>query len=211
MELCSLFSVRGLVVGSLIERMLKRLEVRTAVERELLRADNHRAALLNLSMAINHYGTNFDGKIPLKEFFAGSANVTNGLSYCSDHELYPGPRVAGFRVKTQPELKQEHLIDFESQTIFFNYQHDRWSNRIFILEHHYEVIPKDGSDTEPLCEIDTVAKRIYVNWGHSLRQQMGDVAFLKSSVAWKLAYHTCRENVETMMDLALKLWIFNGT
>ena len=121
------------------------------------------------------------------------------------------PRVAGFRVKSQSELKQEHFIDFETQTVFFNYQHDRWSNRIFILEHHYEVIPKDGSDTEPLCEIDTVAKRIYVNWGHSLRQQMGDVAFLKSSVAWKLAYHTCRENVETMMDLALKLWIFNGT
>jgi hypothetical protein len=181
--------------------MLEKLQVLSAVESNLSRATNYRSALLNLSMAINHYGTNTNGGVDLR---------ANGLSERENYFVLPGPRLGGFRVETQPDLELEHLIDFNNKTVFFNFDHERWSNRIFVLGRHYEVIPKMGNSNDALCEIDTVDKKMYVNWGHPLRQQMGDVAFLKSAVAWKLSYHACRGNIEAMMDLALNLMIFNG-
>lgn len=197
------------LLGVVISGMLERLQVLSAVESNLSRANNYRSALLNLSMAINHYGTNSNGGVNLRGFFADSLSA-NGLSEREDYDVLPGPRVAGFRVKAQPELEQEHFIDFGSRTVYFNFKHERWSNRIFVLGQHYEVAPKMGSSSDPLCEIDTAERKVYVNWGHPLRQQMGDVAFLKSSVAWKLSYHACRGNIEAMMDLALNLLTFNG-
>ncbi|HVS80640.1 MAG TPA: ATP-binding protein [Pyrinomonadaceae bacterium] len=197
------------LLGVVIKGMLERLQVLSAVESNLSRANNYRSALLNLSMAINHYGTNSNGGVDLRGFFADSLSA-NGLSEREDYDVLPGPRVAGFRVKAQPELEQEHFIDFGSRTVYFNFKHERWSNRIFVLGQHYEVAPKMGSSSDPLCEIDTAERKVYINWGHPLRQQMGDVAFLKSSVAWKLSYHACRGNIEAMMDLALNLLTFNG-
>ena len=197
------------LLGFVINGMLEKLQVTSAVESNISRANNYRSALLNLSMAINHYGTNSNGGVDLRRFFADSFSA-NGLSEREDYDVLPGPRVAGFRVGAQPELQQEHFIDFGSKIVYFNFKHERWSNRIFVLGQHYEVIPKMGSNSDPLCEIDTAQKTVYVNWGHPLRQQMGDVAFLKSSVAWKLSYHACRGDIEAMMDLALNLLTFNG-
>jgi len=195
------------LLGVLIKSMLERLQVLSAVESNLSRANNYRSALLNLSMAINHYGSN--GGVALRKFFASSSRP-NGLSHHDDYDVLPGPRVAGFRVKGQSDLEQEHVIDFGTKTVYFNFGHERWNNRIFVLGQHYEVTPKMGTNSDPLCEIDTAEKKVYVNWGHPLRQQMGDVAFLKSSVAWKLSYHACRGDIEAMMDLALNLLTFNG-
>jgi hypothetical protein len=198
--------VTGLL-GVVINGMLERLQVLNAVESNLSRANNYRGALLNLSMAINHYGSN--GGITLRNFF-GSLYRANGLSHREDYDVLPGPRVAGFRVKANPELEREHLIDFGGKIVSFNFAQERWNNTIFLLGQHYEVLPKIGTNEDPLCEIDTAEKKIYINWGHTLRQQMGDVAFLKSSVAWKLSYHACQGDIEAMMDLALNLLTFNG-
>jgi hypothetical protein len=199
-------TARGLL-GIVINGMLERQQVFSAVQSSLSRANNHRNALLNLSMAINHYGSN--GDVNLREFFAASTRA-NGLSHREDYDVLPGPRVAGFQVKSQPELEQEHLIDFGKKTVYLNFGRDCWSNSIFVLGQHYEVILKMGSDSDPLCEIDTADKKVYLNWGHPLRPQMGDVPFLKSSVAWKLSYHACRGDIEAMMGLALNLLTFNG-
>ena len=195
------------LLGIVINGMLERLQVLSAVESSLSRANNYRSALLNLSMAINHYGSN--GGIDLRSFF-GSSYRANGLSHREDYDVLPGPRVAGFRIKADPELEQEHLIDFGGKIVSFNFGHERWNNAIFLLGQHYEVAPKIGTNKDPLCEIDTAEKKIYINWAHTLRQQMGDVAFLKSSVAWKLSYHACQGDIEAMMDLALNLLTFDG-
>jgi len=195
------------LLGVVINGMLERLQVLSAVESSLSRANNYRSALLNLSMAINHYGSN--GGIDLRSFF-GTSYRANGLSHREDYDVLPGPRVAGFRVKANPELEQEHFIDFGGKIVSFNFGHERWNNAIFLLGQHYDVALKIGTNKDPLCEIDTAEKKIYINWGHTLRQQMGDVAFLKSSVAWKLSYHACHGDIEAMMDLALNLLTFNG-
>ena len=197
----------GGLLGLIVDGMLQRLQVLSTVESALARAAQYRNALLNLSLGINHYGTN-EG-IDLRTFF-NSSTASNGLSQRQNYDNLPGPRLAGFRVVPMSELPQEHLVDFDAKTIYLDLGHDRWSNRIFLLGEYYDVIAKTGGNNDPLCEIDTVTKRVYVNWGHTLRQQMGDVPFLKSAVAWKLSYLACKGDVEAMMELALKLLTFNG-
>jgi hypothetical protein len=201
-------AAKGLL-GRAINEMLDRLQVVAAVESNLSRANNYRSALLNLSMAINYYGTNPNLGLDLRGFFASSLSA-NGLSERDDYDVLPGPRLAGFRVTARPELEREHLIDFSSKTVYFNFKHERWNQRVFVLGQHYEVVPKLGGSGDALCEIDTVQKKVYVNWGHPLRTQMGDVSFLKASIAWKLSYYASRGDIEGMMDLALKLLTFNG-
>ena len=118
--------------------------------------------------------------------------------------------MAGFRVLLERNLSHDYVVDFNEKTIRLDLDHDRWNHRIFVLGQHYAVIPKDGLKNDPLCEIDTISKRIYVNWGHPLRQDLGDAAFLRSAVAWKLSYLVSSGDIEAMMDLALKLLTFNG-
>jgi hypothetical protein len=196
------------LLGRVISEIAGRAQVLSAVQSQIARANQNRNTLLNLSLAINHYGMN--GGRALKQFLLDGSHCSNGLSERQDFEKLPGPRVAGFRVTTIQDLGQGQLIDFDNRTVGFDFKHDRWSDHVFFLGMHYRVIPKLGSEADPLCEIDTREKKIYVNWGHPLRQQMGDSAFLKSSVAWKLAYHACGQNIESIMDLALKILTFNG-
>lgn len=197
----------GGLLGRLVNQMLEKQLVVSSVESALTRANHYRNALLNLSMAINHYGSN--GAVDMRRFFRSAAS-SNGLGHRKDYDTAPGPRMAGFRVLLEPNLSHDYVIDFNEKTIRLDLDHDRWNHRIFVLGQHYAVIPKDGLKNDPLCEIDTIGKRIYVNWGHPLRQDLGDAAFLRSAVAWKLSYLVSSGDIEAMMDLALKLLTFNG-
>jgi hypothetical protein len=92
-----------------------------------------------------------------------------------------------------------------------DFEHDRWSLRIFVLNEIYQVVPKAGTESDPLCQLDTVEKKIYINWSHPIRQQMAEAAFIKSAVAWSIAYHANHSDMEGMMDLALRILTFGGT
>lgn len=197
------------ILGAVINQMLEKMQILSTVESLLLKANNYRAALVNLSMAINHYGTNATDGASLREFFSSTQRV-NGLSHREDYDSLPGPRLLGYRVMAQHQMEGDHLIDFARKSVYLNLAHERWNKRIFVLGQHYEVVAKMGSSNDPLSEIDTTERKVYVNWSHPLRQQMGDVAFLKSAVVWKLSYHACGGDIESMMDLALNLLTFDG-
>jgi hypothetical protein len=196
------------LLGEVVKAMVNRTQVLSALQTCLARANQYRSTLLKLSFAINHYGTNGDRR--LRQFFSEEKHCANGLSKRKDHERLPGPRLGGFYVDTTLSGESDQAVDFESKTIHLNLANDRWNDQIFVLGSHYRVVPKVGNENDPLCEIDTSTKEFYVNWTHPLRQQLGDAAFLKSSVAWKLAYHACGQDIESMMDLALKILAYNG-
>jgi histidine kinase/DNA gyrase B/HSP90-like ATPase len=196
------------LLAEVINRIVSRTQVLAVVQNHIARANQHRSTLINLSVAINHYGMN--GGRTLRQFFSDESHRANGLSERRDAEKLPRPRLAGFRVKSVQDPEPDQFIDFANKIIHLNSKHDRWNDQIFVLGGHYRVVPKVGSEDDPLCEIDTGVKKIYVNWGHPLRQQMGDAAFLKSAVAWKLAHHACDGDIEAMMELALKILTFNG-
>lgn len=196
------------LLGQLIKAMVNRTQVLSALQTNIAKANQYRNTLLNLSFAINYYGTN--GDRGLRKFFSDEKHCANGLSKRRNHERLPGPRLGGFYVDTTLSGESDQSVDFGSKTIRLNLTHDRWNDQIFVLGSHYRVVPKVGNENDPLCEVDTVTKEFYINWTHPLRQQLGDAAFLKSSVAWKLAYHACGQDIESMMDLALKILAYNG-
>jgi hypothetical protein len=127
-----------------------------------------------------------------------------------DHELEMDASVAGFAVRNDQLLEDDYATDFANREVRVNFNHDRWNWKVFIVNDIYRVVPKLGKETDPLCQLDTVEKIIYINWRHPVRQQMTDAAFIKSSVAWNVAYHASGGSVEAMMDLALKIVTFDG-
>jgi hypothetical protein len=202
--------VVGGLLGRVIGGILTRSQVINAVDSQIARANQRRNALINLSLAINHYATGGKDGDSLRKLFGATSISANGLAERPNYGIYPESRICGFRVKNKQNIEDDHFTDFAGQTVYLNPNHDRWSWRIFVLGEFYEVIPKNGAEFDPLCQIDTADKKIYINWGHPIRQQMGDAAFLKTSVAWTVAYHASQGQVETMMDLALRLFTFNG-
>ena len=67
---------------------------------------------------------------------------------------------------------------------------------------------KQGKPDHPICEFDTAARHIYVNWGHPVKLHMDDAAFLKSAILLRLAHYAAPENGDAMMELALNMLAF---
>jgi hypothetical protein len=201
--------VEGLL-GTVIKGILTRSEVVSAIEGRIAQADQRRKTLLGLSKAINHYATTPEVGDGLRHLFSKIPLSANGLVKLPDHELEMDASVAGFVVNDDRMLEDDYSTDFINKTVRLNFNHDRWSWRVFILNDIYRIAPKLGKENDPLCQLDTVEKVIYINWRHPVRQQMTDAAFIKSSIAWNIAFHASDGRVEAMMDLALKIVTFDG-
>lgn len=202
-------TVEGLL-GRVIKGILTRSEVASAIEAQISQADHRRKTLLSLSKAINYLAVSSNGDNGLRRLFKETSLSGNGLVSLPDHVALVESNIAGFDIKNTNNLEEDQSTDFINRIIQVNFNQDRWSWDIFILGEHYRVAPKLGSETDPLCQLDTVEKVIYINWRHPVRQQMNDAAFIKSSVAWNIAYHASQGSVEAMMDLALKIVTFEG-
>jgi len=202
-------TVEGLL-GKVIKGILTRGEVTSAIADQIGQADHRRKTLLSLSKAINYLAVSSSNDNGLRRLFKEASLSANGLISLPDHVAAIEGNIAGFDIKNTTSLEEDQSTDFINKIIQVNFDQDRWSWDIFILGDHYKVAPKLGSETDPLCQLDTVKKVIYINWRHPVRQQMNDAAFIKSSVAWNIAYHASQGSVEAMMDLALKIVTFEG-
>jgi hypothetical protein len=197
----------GGLLRKIIDRIWKRAQVSAAAADHVARASQRRKALLDVALAVTHFSDHVGGS--LTRLFSQSANFSNGLATLPENsELGPVRAIQGFRVENRTGVKDQ-LIDFVNKKVYVDFNHDRWSWRVALLGVHYEVIPKNGGEQDPLCQIDTAGHKVYINWNHPLRQQMGDAAFIKSSLAWKLAFHASQDNIENMMDLALNILSFS--
>jgi hypothetical protein len=202
-------TVDGLL-GAVIKGILTRSEVVSAIEGRITQADQRRKTLLGLSKAINHYSMVPEVGDGLQRLFRETSLSANGLVALPDHQLEMDASVAGFVVSDDRLLEEDYSTDFVNRLVRLNFNQDRWNWKVFILNDIYRVAPKLGKENDPLCQLDTVEKVIYINWRHPVRQQMTDAAFIKSSIAWNVAYHASNGSVEAMMDLALKIVTFDG-
>lgn len=195
----------GGLLGQLVSNIWKRTQVVSAVNDQIMRANQRRKALLSLSMAITYYSRGAGAGEGLRQLFRETANLSNGLARLPATETGPAKTLQGFHVENRHGLEEDQLTDFVNKKVYLDFTHDRWSWRISLLGNSYEVIPVEGGEKDPICQLDTVHNKVYVNWGHPLRQQMGDAPFIKSAVAWKVAFHASQGRIENMMDLALKM------
>ncbi len=204
--------VIGGVIGRAIATILDRIRVRSQVTDRITDAKQRRQALADIASAVSHYAqadtTTARG---LSSFFDSKKHKANGLSLARDVPLRPGTKLAGFEVATAANLAGEgFVIDYSQHKVRFDFDHDLWSTSIFLQGHFYDVCLKMGRPHDPICEFDNDSRKIFVNWGHPAKAHMNDVAFLKSAILLRLAYHASPASAEHMMDLALSMLAFRA-
>lgn len=203
----------GESIGGLLHKVVKGILTRSQITSSVLdlfsRANTRRKALTNLALAINHYSTTPEYSKGLRRVFQNGTIASQYLRDFPQYDLDIEPRVPGFQVIEGNGFANDYQIDFVKKNVIFNKDHDIWNWNIFLLGGNYDIVLKDGTKNDPLCELDTHERVIYLNWGHPMRQQMGDTSFIKSSIAWTVAYHGSQGSIDDMMNMALSLTLFD--
>lgn len=194
----------GGLLEKIIEALQKRSRVASAIRNVINRAGERRGIIENISSGVLHYATSTEHSESLVNLFTNIELSSNGLSQAKDIDLNPTYRIGGYLIE-EGEAEEGYTIDFDSQKIYLDTSHSTWSWRVKILRDYYEIINKEGGETLPICEIDTLEKRIYVNWNHPIRSQMDEKSFLKSAITWKIALHASEGDGERMLNLGLGL------
>lgn len=203
----------GESIGGLLQRVIKgilmRGQVTSSVADLVSRTTTRRKSLTNLSLAINHLATTPEYADGLRRLFTGRRVAARRLRGLKPYELELETKVTGFRVVSDTELGEEYRIDFAKKVVRFNQNHDLWSWKISLLGERYDVELRVGTKSDPLCELDTQERVVFLNWGHPLRTQMGDTSFIRSAIAWTVAHHASGGSVDGMMSMALGLISFD--
>ncbi len=203
----------GESIGGILHKVIKGILIRSQVTSSVVdffsRATTRRKTLTSLSLAINHYSTTPEYSEGLRRVFQGKIVTAQRLRDFPLHELDVETRLPGFQIGVGNGFADDYRIDFAKKAVIFNKNHDAWSWKIFLLGETYEIVLKAGTISEPLCELDTNERVLYLNWGHPIRQQMGDTSFIKSSIAWTVAYHGSQGSIDDMMNMALSLVSFD--
>jgi hypothetical protein len=200
-------SIGGLVARA-IREILDRIAIRSLVTKELLEAKQRRRVLDDIANAVNYYGRSHLPTGPAVTAFFNSSLRANGLSTARDVPLRPSARVNGFDIEGVRGLPGEYDIDFKSKKVLWDFDRDVWSTTVYLAGGYYDVRLKQGKPEQAICEFDHVAKRIYVNWGHPVRQQMDNTSFLRSAILLRFAHHVARSDADSMLNLALNMLAF---
>lgn len=210
----ALFGSEGTVgglVGEAVQHVLERTHVRSQLTSLLNSARDRRKALVDVSSAVNFYSRD-DGHLgrALKAFFATPVR-TNGLASVRDVTLRPEHKVAGLRLEAAAAPSRDGFeIDYGNRCIRLDFGQDIWSTTVYLLGQYYEVMIKHGKPDHPICEFDTEAKRIYINWGHPVKLHMTEAAFLRSAILLRLAHDAAPKNGDAVMELALNMLAFRA-
>jgi hypothetical protein len=201
----------GGLVGAAVRDILDRIHVRSQVNAKLTEARMRRRTLTDLSSAVNFYSRDRGrGAEALKAFFSESVRA-NGLAQAREVPLRPGHKIAGFEVGTRSGLANGDVeIDFGGRRVWFDFNHDSWNTTVYLNGHYYDVSLRQGKPDQPICEFDNTMRRIYVNWGHPVKQHMDDATFLKSAILLRLAHYAAPKDANTMMTLALNMIAFRA-
>jgi hypothetical protein len=200
----------GGLVGKAIRSILDRIQVRSQVTDRLAEARQRRKSLTDIASAVSFYGRGEPATAAaLTEFFQKSV-AADGLASAKDVTTRPGRSLAGFDIEEDKGLTDEFQIDFARKKVRFDFSHEAWSTSVYLHGHYYDVQLKQGKPEHPICEFDNEQRRIYVNWGHPVKQQMNDAAFIKSAILLRLALHAAPGDANKMMDLALNMMAFRA-
>ena len=195
----------GGAVGQAIRLITDRGNIRGQVSDKLGAARQRRKVLTDVSSAVNstaHLEPQIASRLAA---FIDAPVAANGLAHAKDVPLRPAGRLAGFDVEDVHGLPEESVIDFGRRRVGIDFARDIWSQSVYFQGKYFEVCFKQGLATDPMCEFDNAASRVYVNWAHPVKQYMDDYGFLRSAIVWRLAYHLAGESAERMIDLALRM------
>lgn len=203
----------GGTIGGLVDQAIKsimdRIRVRSHVNDTVYDARMRRKTLMDISTAVNLHARESDELIDRLAAFFDSPHGANGLATAKDVAVRPVHKVGGFELVAGEALGKDFDIDYRNRTVTIDFGSDIWNMSIYLDGHYYDVILKQGRPEQPICEFDNANRRIYVNWGHPVKQHMDAAAFLKSAILLRVAHHASGD-VDTMMNLALNMLAYGG-
>jgi hypothetical protein len=200
----------GGALGRVIAAVLRRSQVRSALADLQGRATFRRRALEDISSAITNLVSQGDrtSKLLLR-MLQSRRSHTNGLASAKPFDLGLPARIAGLAVKEVGTAKEPVRIDYNGEVIHLDSSLPQWSWSLLLFDRHFQVLHKQGQPDQPIAEMDWKGEEIFINWGHPVKRQMEERAFLRMALAWVLAKEAASKDPSTMMDLALHLLSFS--
>ena len=199
----------GGLLARVISAVLLRSQVRSAVTEVLGRASQRRRALEDVSSAVTNLISRDDQTSSLLlHMLKSNQSHANGLASAKPYELGAPPSIATLTVKEVQGAEQPSRIDYGQKVIEIDTSRPDWNWSLVLFDNTFELIHKKGQANQPIAEIDWKDRKIFVNWGHSVKLQMEERGFLRTALAWVLAKEAASKDSEAMMDLALHLLSF---
>lgn len=199
------FGLLGKAIKDLIDFQSLELSAFRIVQEARIR----RNAYLFISYALNNLIVSSRYGRSLRKLFNGKDIYAGHLIHLPNYETHLGDNTGNYKVELLEDLPRDFDIDFANKKILLSKESDFWKTSVFILGRNFQILLKIGKSDDALCELDFSDNIIYINWMHPTRGKIGDANFIKSALAWKIAYHSSNNDVDLMMNLALRLLSFS--
>jgi hypothetical protein len=200
----------GGYLGRVINAVIRRSQVRSALADVLGRASIRRRALEDMSAAVTYLISRGDRTADaLRKLLRSRHSQVNGLAAARPMELGFPARIGGLAVVSAEKLTDAAEIDYCAEQIKLDASRQEWKWSLLLFDRTFEVVHKKGEPDQPISEMDLKGDKILVNWGHPVKLQMDERSFLRTALAWVLAKEAANKDAGQMMDLALRLLAFN--
>src|SRR5439155_18225197 len=137
-------------LGQAITAVLRRSQVKSALEDLLGRAAFRRRALEDVSAAITHLiARGGQPATGIRRMLKSARSHGNGLPSTPDFEFAIPPRIAGLevvRMNGLPELKQ---VDYDTAQIRLDMSRPEWQRSVLLFDRRFEVVHKKGEPEQP--------------------------------------------------------------
>jgi hypothetical protein len=199
-------------IGQATAAVLRRSQVQSSLADIWGRASSRRKALEDISSAISHLISRGDHVAKaLKSMLKGKVSHVNGLASAHDYPFGMPTKIGGLSTVMAKNQNQPTIIDYEASQVRLDTGRPEWQWSIVLFDRVFKVVHKRGQPEQPIGELDLQKNEILVNWGHPIKQQMEEHAFLRTALAFVLSKEAAAKDPGLMMDLTLRLLSFTSS
>ena len=189
-------------LGETLEQICEQNTAINTATRLIQEARQRKKVLMDVSQAITEIAVGSGYGFSLQKLFTRNDITANGLSNISEYHFSLPNSIGSYKFRFRQNLLYDYEIDASNKILTLNQSSDIWESTIYILGRNFIVSFRNGANDDPICEIDLQKNIIYLNWMHPSRGKLGIVAFMKSALFLRFAYHASDNNIDKMMNLA---------
>lgn len=197
------------VLGIVIRQLIEYKSIETSAERIVQDAKQRRDSFLFISNALDNIIVGAGYGKALRKLFSRKDILSNRLTKLPEHNIKLGEANGKYDVEFSSTITTDYELDLSNKKIYLSKDSDIWKSTIYILGRNFEILLKDGKAYDPPCELDFCNDKIFINWLHPTRSKIGDGNYLKTALAWRIAYMAAESDVDIMMNLALRILSFS--
>jgi Histidine kinase-, DNA gyrase B-, and HSP90-like ATPase len=182
-----------------IDSIILRSEINASINNFKKKYEGQRAAIREAAMTIGEMG--IDNPDIEARFFEEKKSYEMTLSPAVQFKAEG--KLASYEVNLVEDIDSAYKIDNANKRILLNKNADIWKRNINIRGINFEINYKKAKNSNLFCEVNSKAKKIYLNWEHPMRSSMGDTTYIKHCLA-TVASDLPQENLNTYIKLLTK-------